>query len=231
MLFRSAQAIVLGLEGSDPETVDTSTINARFEGITFNKSLHLGGLHRIQFDLERDMLWRWDQVLKTHPNGMRFSCFGADGDLLATNEYFSVGGGFVVNEATKVSENLFYKGVDKRTVHEARLHHGHNAFESEPDSQPSEMSGDATSPPFPFSSGDSLLALTRKHNMTIAQIVHDNERFYGLSDQEIHNKLLQIWRTMDECIRTGVSTSETTLPGRLQLQRRAPLLYRKLMRG
>ena len=36
---------------------------------------------------------------------------------------------------------------------------------------------------------------------------------------------------MDECIRTGVSTSETTLPGRLQLQRRAPLLYRKLMRG
>lgn len=36
----------------------------------------------------RDMLWRYDQILKTHPNGMRFSAFGADGDLLATNEYF-----------------------------------------------------------------------------------------------------------------------------------------------
>jgi hypothetical protein len=34
------------------------------------------------------MLWRWDQVLKTHPNGMRFSCFGEEGELLATNEYF-----------------------------------------------------------------------------------------------------------------------------------------------
>jgi len=47
------------------------------------------------------MLWRWDQVLKTHPNGMRFSCFDENGDMLATNEYFSVGGGFVVNDKTK----------------------------------------------------------------------------------------------------------------------------------
>lgn len=51
--------------------------------------------------MDRDMLWHWDKVLKTHPNGMRFSCFGDEGELLATNEYFSVGGGFVVNEKTK----------------------------------------------------------------------------------------------------------------------------------
>ena len=38
--------------------------------------------------MDRDMLWRWDQVLKTHPNGMRFSVFDEQGDLLATNEYF-----------------------------------------------------------------------------------------------------------------------------------------------
>lgn len=48
----------------------------------------LGGRHRIVYDMDKDMLWRWDQVLKTHPNGMRFSVFGEDGDLLATNEYF-----------------------------------------------------------------------------------------------------------------------------------------------
>lgn len=47
------------------------------------------------------MLWRYDLVLKTHPNGMRFSVFDVNGDLLATNEYFSVGGGFVVNDKTK----------------------------------------------------------------------------------------------------------------------------------
>lgn len=48
----------------------------------------LGGSHHIHYDMDRDMLWRWDQVLKTHPNGMRFSVFDEQGDLLATNEYF-----------------------------------------------------------------------------------------------------------------------------------------------
>jgi L-serine deaminase len=177
-------------------------------------------------------MWRWDQVLKTHPNGMRFSCFGHDGDLLATNEYFSVGGGFVVNEKTKVGENLFYKGVDKRTVHEARLHQGQVPDQqSRPGPSIPDPQSEISSPPFPFTSGDSLLTLTRTNNMTIAQIVYENERSFGLSEQVIHNKLMQIWQTMDECIKTGVATSETTLPGRLHLQRRAPQLYRRLMRG
>ncbi len=42
---------------------------------------------------------------------------------------------------------------------------------------------------------------------------------------------MRIWAVMDECIRSGVSTTETTLPGRLNLRRRAPILYRRLMRG
>jgi len=66
-----------------------------------NKALNLGGHHRIEYNIDRDMRWRWDHVLKTHPNGMRFSVFSDNSDLLATNEYFSVGGGFVVNEKTK----------------------------------------------------------------------------------------------------------------------------------
>ena len=45
------------------------------------------------------------------------------------------------------------------------------------------------------------------------------------------SQLLRIWSVMDDCIRTGVSSSETKLPGRLQLRRRAPILYRRLMRG
>lgn len=87
--------------GSDPETIDTGTIPSRYESILSNKTLLLGGKHRISYNMDRDMLWHWDRVLKTHPNGMRFSCFGEEGELLATNEYFSVGGGFVINEKTK----------------------------------------------------------------------------------------------------------------------------------
>lgn len=42
---------------------------------------------------------------------------------------------------------------------------------------------------------------------------------------------MRIWAVMDECIRSGVATAEKTLPGRLGLRRRAPILYRRLMRG
>ncbi|KAJ7180425.1 serine dehydratase alpha chain-domain-containing protein [Mycena filopes] len=236
------QAILLGLEGSEPETIDTGTIPTRYETIVKNKSLLLSGHHRIHYDMDRDMLWRWDQVLKTHPNGMRFSVFGDDGDLLATNEYFSVGGGFVVNDKTKVDENLFYKGVDKKAVHGARLHQVQappdvdNTF-ADPSASPTttEETQDADPQqgliPYPFASGNSLLQLTKKHNMTIAQIVWDNEKAFGYSDEDVHDKILRIWQVMDECIRTGVSSTETTLPGRLRLRRRAPMLYRRLMRG
>lgn len=103
------QAILLGLEGSyllpyylhgaqllaqigsDPETIDTGTIPSRYDAILSTKSLMLGGRHYIAYDMDRDMLWKWDQVLKTHPNGMRFSVFDENGDLLATNEYFRSG--------------------------------------------------------------------------------------------------------------------------------------------
>ncbi|TFY80953.1 hypothetical protein EWM64_g3058 [Hericium alpestre] len=220
------QAILLGLEGSDSETIDTGTIPSRYATIVKDKTLFLGAKHKITYDMDRDMLWRWDQVLKTHPNGIRFSCFDEDGNLLATND---VGGGFVVNDKTKVDENLFYKGVDKKSVHGARLHQSHSL--AEPNEERDSNSQDDEHPPYPFTSGDSLLNLTRKHNMTISQIVYDNELFFGLTDDEIHTKLMRIWRVMDDCIRTGVATTETTLPGRLGLRRRAPMLYRRLMRG
>ncbi|KAG1876526.1 serine dehydratase alpha chain-domain-containing protein [Suillus subalutaceus] len=229
-LHHTPQAILLGLEGSDPETIDTGTISSRYEAVLANRTLHLGGIRRITFDMDRDMLWRWDQVLKTHPNGMRFSCFGEEGELLATNEYYSVGGGFVVNEKTKIDENLFYKGVDKSAVHGARLHQTHNAVEG--DQTPAQpAANDPGHPPYPFDSGNSLLTLTRKHNLTIAQIVYDNERYFGLSEADINDKLMRIWAVMDDCIRSGVSTAEKTLPGRLGLRRRAPMLYKRLMRG
>ncbi|KAI0731246.1 L-serine ammonia-lyase [Earliella scabrosa] len=200
------QAILLGLEGSDPETIDTGTIPSRYEAILENKTLMLGGRHRIVYDMDRDMVWRWDQVLKTHPNGMRFSVFGENGELLATNEYFRY---------APVDENLFYKGVDKSIVHGARLHQPHST-ETAP-GEPAQAS-DPIQPPYPFT-------------MTIAQIVYDNELHFGYSHDDIHEKLMRIWSVMDDCIRTGVSSAEEKLPGRLGLRRRAPILYRRLMRG
>ncbi|QRW03096.1 hypothetical protein RhiLY_02095 [Ceratobasidium sp. AG-Ba] len=234
------QALLMGFEGSDPETIDTGAINPRYNSILQNKTLNLGGVYRIKYDMDKDMLWRWDQVLKTHPNGMRFSAFGEDGDLLATNEYFSVGGGFVVNEKTKIDENLFYKGVYKSKVDPARLSqtHGQDTLSLAPPGEESSFQEQAddsrgefqSQPPYLFHDGASLLAMSRKYNKTIAQLVYDNELHY-LKPVEIRQKILKIWTVMDECIRTGVSSVEPELPGRLRLRRRAPMLYKRLMRG
>ncbi|CAE6455060.1 unnamed protein product [Rhizoctonia solani] len=220
------QALLMGFEGSDPETIDTGTINSRYDAILQNKSLNLGGVRRIKYDMDRDMLWRWDQVLKTHPNGMRFSVFGEEGELLATNEYFSVG----------VDENLFYKGVYKNKVDPARLSQTHGQdlpLLDPPESETNSGNPSCTSqsqPPYLFHNGASLLEMARKHNKTIAQLVYDNELHY-LTPVEIRKKILKIWTTMDECIRTGVSSTEPELPGRLRLRRRAPMLFYPALYG
>jgi hypothetical protein len=88
----------MSLTGSDPESIDTGTISPRYASILNLKSLLLGGKRRIHYDMDRDMLWRWDQVLKTHPNGMRFSAFAENGDLLATNEYFRYVKWFIIGK-------------------------------------------------------------------------------------------------------------------------------------
>ena len=76
----------------------------------------------------------------------------------------------------------------------------------------------------------SLNLMSSPTKKTIAQIVYDNERHY-LTPAQIREKIGKIWSVMDECIRTGVSPHEKVLPGRMQVQRRAPMLYKRLMRG
>ena len=80
----------------------------------------------------------------------------------------SVGGGFVVNEKTKTAgENLFYKGVDKRAVHVARL----SKTAGVTDAAQVEKDTDPTHPPYPFKSGDTLLALSHRHNVGVSTYI------------------------------------------------------------
>ncbi len=80
-----------------------------------------------------------------------------------------------------MDENLFYKGVDKRVVQAARLHQTHSLSEpnteAEPSSPPENTPGVSDHPPYPFTSGNSLLALTKKHNVSptivIRKVVSD----------------------------------------------------------
>ncbi len=92
------KAIILGLQGEHPETVDTDAIPARLESLRQQRRLQLPGGPAIGFDPDRDLEFHRRKTLPYHPNGLKFMASGADGNPLNERVYYSVGGGFVVNE-------------------------------------------------------------------------------------------------------------------------------------
>ncbi|GAB3491793.1 L-serine ammonia-lyase [Curvibacter fontanus] len=80
--------------------------------------------------------------------------------------------------------------------------------------------------PYPFASGEQLLALCRQEGLGISQLMLANERTWR-SEAEIREQLLQLWRTMCACVQRGLS-QEGVLPGPFRVQRRAPILAAQL---
>jgi len=93
----SDKAVLLGLEGEYPDTVDTSTVEARLATIRGSGTLSLLGEKTIRF-VEKEHLAMIRKPLPYHPNGMILRAFDAAGLQLCSREYYSVGGGFVVDE-------------------------------------------------------------------------------------------------------------------------------------
>jgi L-serine dehydratase len=91
-------AVMLGLEGSAPETVDPRLARVRVEEIRDSKQLLLAGTHTIEFDHTADIVLSL-HAMAFHSNGMVFSAFDGAGDALSRRVYYSVGGGFVVDES------------------------------------------------------------------------------------------------------------------------------------
>jgi L-serine dehydratase len=101
----SGPAVLLGLEGEQPETVDTGTIGERVEKIRSTGRLTLLGRHEIDFDDDSLLLHR-RRSLPFHPNGMTFEAFDAGGVSLRKRTYYSVGGGFVVDETAQGADRI-----------------------------------------------------------------------------------------------------------------------------
>ena len=91
------KAVLMGLEGHWPNQIDPDLIPAALERIRKEKKLLLLGQRLISFDEKQDLIMNKRQKLPFHTNGMRFTAYDADGEQLATRDYYSVGGGFVVN--------------------------------------------------------------------------------------------------------------------------------------
>jgi L-serine dehydratase len=183
----SDKAILLGLAGDDPETVDTDTLDERAAAIARAGRVLLAGTGSVAVEL---VLHR-RRSLPFHPNGMTFTALDAAGAPVRESTFYSVGGGFVVDERT------------------------------------GRLAPDDTPVPYPFRTGDELLALTAGTGLSIAGVMLANE-LARRSAPEVRAGLLHIWAAMRECVRRGCAR-DGTLPGRLAVRRRAAELHRSLL--
>jgi L-serine dehydratase len=94
----TVKAVVLGLEGERPDLVDPEAAEPRVAQLYDEKVLRLGGTHAVAFSVDDDLVLHRRKRLPFHSNGMRFTATDAQGQVLLRREYYSVGGGFVLDE-------------------------------------------------------------------------------------------------------------------------------------
>jgi L-serine dehydratase len=195
------KAVLLGLEGEEPDQVAIDGIDERLQAIRREGRLKLLGEHPIDFDARVDLLFYRKLTIDgqplAHANGMRFVAFDGGGREVAARVYYSVGGGFVVS-----SEVMADGAAQKR------------------------IAPDTTVLRYPFHSGEQLLEIAQREGLSIAQVMRANERHWR-SDAEIDAGLLAIWRAMQDCVARGLRC-EGELPGGFRVKRRAPAWHRRL---
>ncbi|MEM9290390.1 MAG: L-serine ammonia-lyase [Acidobacteriota bacterium] len=198
------RAVLLGLEGSTPETLDPDSVEPRLSSIRQQGQIRLLGTREIPLQEARDLLFLRRERLPFHTNGMVFKAFAngesraADGETLEGEPleervYYSVGGGFVVNQDEAAGDVLI------------------------PDTTPL---------PYPFRSGQELLEIGDEHGLAIHQIMMANEQAWR-SKEDIRRGLMELWEAMKACIDRGCR-QDGVLPGSLRVARRAPRLFDEL---
>jgi L-serine dehydratase len=90
------RAVLVGLEGSEPQTVDPDQLEADVQRIRSSGRLKLLGRHEIPFDEPTDLKFLKTERLPRHTNGMRFTACDGDRRVLSEEEYYSIGGGFIL---------------------------------------------------------------------------------------------------------------------------------------
>jgi L-serine dehydratase len=100
------KAVLCGFEGEWPDRIDPDIIEGTLARIRNDKRIRLLGRHEIEFDEKRDLVFNKRQKLPYHSNGMRFTAYADNDEVLATRDYYSVGGGFVVNHDEAAEDRI-----------------------------------------------------------------------------------------------------------------------------
>lgn len=197
------RAVILGLTGETPDTVDPDAVDGLIADITKTKRLKLGGGPEIDFDPDRDIVFDYGPALPGHANGMIMAAWmggdesSEDSDRPPDKErtYYSIGGGFIAtdDEFAAATETADVAGSEPETV------------------------------PYPFATAAEMLAMGEQAKLSIAAMKRANELTH-MNAADLDAGLNRIWAAMNACIERGV-TQEGTLPGGLNVKRRAKAIW------
>lgn len=189
----TGKAVLMGLEGELPEKIDPSAVDDRVQRILSSASISILQQQDIHFDENQDVIYHRIDRLEFHANGMTFNAYDQQGQVLKQATFYSVGGGFILQENAQGEIEL----VEDNSVL-----------------------------PYEFHNADTLIKLCNQHDMSIAEIMLENEKTWRTQEQ-IEAGILAIWAVMKECVKNGIA-HEGILPGGLKVRRRAASLYRDL---
>jgi L-serine dehydratase len=198
----SDKAVLLGLEGEEPATVDVDAVPTRLETIRQCGTIRLLGEYEIPFTIGQHLEFNRRRKLGYHPNGMRFTASDDDGAVIRERAYYSVGGGFVADEDQAAS---------------AAGGSGGAAADRPP----------GPDLPYPFTTAEELLAHARASGLPVSGIMLANEQALGRTAGQVRAGLADLWQVMQACVERGCRT-DGMLPGGLKVPRRAPRLFRQL---
>ncbi len=203
------RAVLLGLAGHEPASIDPALIEPAVVQIRWSRCIYLAGKRPIAFEEGRDLIFQRELMFPPgarmqHPNGLRLAAFDEGGAILDERTFFSTGGGFIVEDAAA----------------------GPN------ENQPAPVSPEAVIP-FPFRSAAELLAVAHAHELSMSQLMLENEcalvpRNAARAPVEaVREGIDRIWNVMQACVARGMA-AEGILPGGLNVRRRAHRLAERL---
>jgi L-serine dehydratase len=105
------RAVVWGLQGELPETIDPDRQGPLYDRVVESGELVLGGERSIGFDVDCDIVFKGEERLPFHTNGMLFTVFGEGGDEIYVKRFYSIGGGFIVGHKTARADQLIKRPV------------------------------------------------------------------------------------------------------------------------
>jgi len=172
----TGKAVILGLAGQLPESCDPDAVPGILKKVEDHEQIDMANGHSARFPREGAIVFHRRKTLKEHSNGMELIAYDHNKEVVMSEIYFSIGGGFIVKAEDFANEKA----------------------------AATQFAAD-NPPPYPFNTGAELLKLCKDHGLSIAALMMENEKAIR-TEAEIVQGLGNIWQTMHSCIQRGIKT-------------------------